>query len=155
MSADRRPRWSHLARRLYGTWRARPLDEDELAWVRHRLRPVEFDLWTAMDWRDQRHALTVAQRFLEAPSTTAGADLAVVAALLHDVGKSVAPLSTKERVLVALVGARTDRQRRYRQHEAIGLDMCRHAGTDPIVLDLLAGIGERDVLAALRRADDL
>lgn len=155
MSAVRRPRWSHLARRLIWTWRARPLGEDELAWVRECLRPTEFALWTAMDWRDQRHAVTVAHRFLDAPGTTAGADPAVVAALLHDVGKSVAPLSTKERVLVALVGARTDRQRRYQQHEAIGLGLCRDAGTDPVVLELLAGIGERDVLAALRRADDL
>lgn len=155
MSTVRRPRWTHLARRLVGTWRARPLDVAELAWVRQRLRPAEFELWMAMDWRDQRHAVTVARRFLEAPGTTVASEPGVVAALLHDVGKSVAPLSTMERVLVSVVGGRTDRQRRYQQHEAIGLDMCRRAGTDPVVLDLLAGIGQRDVLAALRRADDL
>lgn len=155
MSAVSRPRWSHLARRLYGTWRSRPLGEDELAWVRQRLRRTELALWMAMDWRDQRHAVTVARRYLEAPGSTVASDAAVVAALLHDVGKSAAPLSTLERVIVALVGGLTERQRRYQQHEVIGLDMCREAGTDPNVLALLAGTGDDDVVAALRRADDL
>lgn len=155
MSAKARPRWSHLARRLIGTWRARPLDDTERSWVEQRLGPDEFELWTSMDRRDQRHALTVARRYLLDPGLPATADLGVVAALLHDVGKATANLSTVQRVLVSLIGARTERQRRYRQHEAIGLDLCRRAGTDPVVLDLLAGIGDPALLEALRRADDL
>lgn len=155
MSVAARPRWSHLARRLVGTLRARPLEEAEVAWVKQRLGSDEFEIWSSMDWRDQRHALTVAHRYLVDPGVPTVADLAVVAALLHDVGKAIANLSTAERVLVAVIGARTERQRRYRQHEAIGLDLCREAGTDPAVLDLLAGVGDPVVLGALRRADDL
>lgn len=155
MFAASRPRWTHLARRLLGTWRARPLDAAELAWVRQRLGSAEFELWSSMDWRDQRHALTVAHRYLVDPGVPTSADLAVVAALLHDVGKARARLSTTERVLVAVIGARTERQRQYLRHESAGLDLCRRAGTDPVVLGLLAGVGDPAVVRALRRADDL
>lgn len=155
MSTDRRPTLGHLARRLLGTVRARPLDDSELAWVREHLGPAEFEIWSSMDWRDQRHSVTVARRFLDVSGAATSPDQGVVAALLHDVGKASANLSTLERILVSVIGGRTERQRRYVEHEALGLEMCRRAGSDPIVLELLSGIGDPDVLDALRRADDL
>ena len=79
----------------------------------------------------------------------------VAAALLHDVGKTRSDLSTGERVLATLVGPRTRRFREYHDHERIGWDMCREAGSSPATLDLLAGRADPAVVDALCRADNI
>lgn len=149
----------HLSRRWWGTLRARPLSHDELAWVRERLSDEEFRLWSTMDWRDQRHAHQVAQRFETSWRTerdsVAPEREAVAAALLHDVGKAESQLSTLERVLVTVLGGRTSRFRSYLDHETIGWEMCRRAGSSVITLDLLAGRGDPAVQELLRRSDDI
>lgn len=149
----------HLSRRWWGTVRARPLREDELSWVKERLLDEEFALWTTMDWRDQRHALLVAERFdglrSAAPAAHVPEREVVAAALLHDVGKAESKLSTLERVLVTIVGGRTDRFRSYLEHESLSWELCRRAGSSAITLDLLAGRGDPSVQELLRRADDI
>lgn len=149
----------HLSRRWWGTVRARPLEADEISWVRERLSEAEFALWITMDWRDQRHALLVAQRFealrSAAPAIAVSEREAVAAALLHDVGKAESQLSTLERVVVTIVGGRTERFRSYVDHESVGWELCRRAGSSSITLDLLAGAGDPLLQDLLQRADDL
>jgi hypothetical protein len=53
------------------------------------------------------------------------------------------------------VGPRTRRFREYHDHETIGLDMCRRAGSTERTLSLLEGRGNQRVVDALRRADDI
>lgn len=97
--------------------------------------------------------MLVARRFVELfPVATRDH---VAAALLHDVGKSRSDLSTNARVLATLLGARTKRFRLYHDHEAIGFEMCRQAGSTAETLGLLAGTAELDIVNALRRADDI
>ncbi len=62
-------------------------------------------------------------------------------ALLHDVGKTASGLGTLRRVVATLVGPRTDRLRRYHDHEAIGADMAARAGSDPVTVALIRGEG--------------
>lgn len=152
-------KWSapvHLIRRWWGTIRAVPLEASELEWVRSTLLPAEWTLWSAMDWRDQRHSHHVARRFVEPiPGENAPSRSEIAAALLHDVGKTASRLTTVERVVATIVGGRTERFRTYRDHEVIGLDMCRRAGSDPVTLALLAGEGDDTMRRRLSRADDL
>lgn len=151
----------HLGRRLWGSWRATPLNEKELAWVRTFLRDGEFTVWISMAWRDQRHAFQVAQRFVTlttkfSPSLDSTLDRdAMAAALLHDVGKATTPLSTGQRVVATLVGGRTQRFRSYLDHEAVGYELCRQVGSTDTTLDLLAGRGDPLLVALLRQADEI
>lgn len=147
---------AHLIRRWWGTIRAEPLGVSELEWVRSTLHASEWNMWVAMDWRDQRHAHQVARRFVETiPGEETPTRAAIAAALLHDVGKVASGLTTFERVLASILGGRTARWRAYIGHEAIGLDMCRRAGSDPETLALLSGEGDEVVRRRLARADDL
>lgn len=146
----------HLIRRWWGTIRAQPPTRSELDWVRTNLLPQEWTLWASMDWRDQSHSYQVARRFVEpmhgeSPPSRA----AIAAALLHDVGKVASDLTTFERVLATIIGGRSARFRAYFDHESIGLDMCRRAGSDPVTLALLAGEGDDATRRRLSRADDL
>lgn len=137
------------------------LTEDEQTWVRQFLLDDEFTLWMTMDWRDQRHALQVAHRFAASmEDASSGVEstqkrAVMAAALLHDVGKAISQLSTVERVLVTVIGGRTERFRSYLDHESLGLDLCRKAGSDRITLDLLGGNGDPTVQNLLRRADEI
>jgi len=102
---------------------------------------------------DRRHAITVARRFEMLVPDASRDQLA--AALLHDVGKTVADLSTFERVVATLVGGRTRRFRQYHDHEALGLDLCRGAGSSERTLALLRGDDRAEIVDALHRADDI
>lgn len=147
---------THLVRRWWRTVRAEPLSPAEQEWVRIQLLTSEWSLWSTMDWRDQRHSFQVARRFEEAMSGSIPlARSAIAAALLHDVGKAASRLSTYERVLVTLIGGRTERWRAYLDHEAAGVDLCRRAGSDPQTLALLAGEGDERLQQGLQRADEI
>ena len=74
----------HLARRLFGYVASRAPTHDELDAVRTQLSPELFDLFVTMNHQDQRHGIQVATRVSDTDLTEA--------ALLHDVGKAVAPL---------------------------------------------------------------
>ena len=116
------------------------------------LSAKEFPLWSAMQRADRAHSLKVLRRLMEQRPTTSRAEKC--AALLHDVGKSVSKLSTMGRVMATLLGGCTPRMRLYRSHEAIGARMLEGV-SEPLTVDLVAGRGPDDSLAALRRADNV
>ncbi|MEA3185235.1 MAG: hypothetical protein QOJ74_1712, partial [Ilumatobacteraceae bacterium] len=72
-------------------------------------------------------------------------------ALLHDVGKIDSSLGTSGRVVATVVGPRTARYRSYHDHVRIGADMLVAAGSSPLTIDLVRGIGR--AAAALAQAD--
>ena len=107
-------------------------------------------MWRSMPPTDRRHSIEVTRRFLArrmnaTPAETAGA-------LLHDVGKLDAGIGTFGRVVATLVGPRTEAFRRYHDHEAIGARWLAEAASDPVTVDLVAGVGP--AAADLRAADD-
>jgi hypothetical protein len=119
--------------------------DDDFA--RQRLPHPELELYLAMDRRDRHHAVAVARSLLARDPHAD--DLLMRAALLHDVGKAIAPYRAWERILVHLYtpaeeraapAALADAWRRHRQHPALGAQRIREAGGDPLVADL----GARD-----------
>jgi putative nucleotidyltransferase with HDIG domain len=116
----------------------------DLAEVRAHLDPQLTELFLRMAVRDQVHALRVLHRLDGAEP------LLQQAALLHDIGKSEAPLGTIGRSLMVLagaIGARGllmrvpgigPRVRRYLDHPRIGADLLRHAGADAPLVQIVA-----------------
>jgi putative nucleotidyltransferase with HDIG domain len=101
---------------------------------------------------DQRHSIEVARRFSAILAEAQREDMA--AALLHDVGKLASGLGTFARVAATLVGPRSGRLRQYHDHERLGAEMLRTAGSSPETIALVANTSLRgDVAAALRHAD--
>lgn len=147
-------RATHLARRFVGalSGAAPPAADD--AWAVQRLTDAEVELWWQMQHQDRRHSVDVARRFVDlAPQAPRAA---VAAALLHDVGKIESRLGTMARVLATVVGPRTTRLRHYHDHERIGVDLLRAAGSDPLTIALVDGTAGDAVLSdALRRADNI
>lgn len=78
------------------------------------------------------------------------------AALLHDIGKIAAPLSTTMRVVATFVGSRTAAFRAYHDHEAIGLQLLENR-SDPRTIQLLRGMysGEEMFLSDNRSITDV
>jgi hypothetical protein len=147
-------RVGHLARR----WRT-SLDRSSLSaadddFVRRVLTAGEYDLWSNMTLADRRHSIVVARRFVNFAPDADEAEIA--AALLHDVGKTQAPLATTERIFATVLGSvlRLRRWDAYRRHEEIGLELCRRLPSRPRTLALLAG-EDGPLIDALRRADDV
>ncbi len=70
-------------------------------WAAQRLEGDELALFASMTVRDRVHSVAVARR-VEAALIGSAVDWAVRAALLHDVGKSLAPLGTTGRVIASL-----------------------------------------------------
>ncbi|NLA36625.1 MAG: hypothetical protein GX868_13215 [Actinobacteria bacterium] len=126
-----------------------PASED-LQWALARLNERERALFTRMSNQDQRHAIRVARRTeasydLVEPSL----DVALAAALLHDIGKVSAGLGTYGRVVAALCEAAggadmaeiwqqrpgiTRRIGMYLRYTEIGVDLLRLAESDPVVV---------------------
>jgi hypothetical protein len=69
------------------------------------------------------------------------------------VGKQVAALGTFARVAATVVGPRTERFRQYHDHERVGAEMLRDAGSDERTIEMVLGLGRR--ADALRWADDV
>lgn len=169
---------AHLAGRFFGALLARAPDRAEQAWVAARLAPAEFELWRRMSRPDRRHALAVA-RTVAGGLPGGGADRGplVAAALLHDVGKVTAGLGTWARVGATVIGGLGGRSRAedwtrrggprarigaYLRHPALGAELCRQAGSDPLVcawaaehhLPVARWSVPADVGALLKAADD-
>jgi hypothetical protein len=150
----------HLARRFWRSLSRRPPAPADAAWGEAFLRPDELRLWRQLSNVDRRHALEVARSFHEVWPDASRAELA--GALLHDIGKLDAQLGTVLRVLASVIGPRTDRLRRYHDHEAIGARWLQRDGSDPVTVALVDGSAAASddrrlgsAAAALRWADDL
>lgn len=142
-------RLSHLGRRFCGSLSRRPPETDEVEWALRQLLPGEATLWLQMPVQDRRHSIVVARRFQEHAAASARAEVA--GALLHDVGKTASSLGTFSRVVATLIGPRTKRFRWYHDHESLGIQMLRAAGSDVETLALIDGSGRN--ASALRAAD--
>jgi hypothetical protein len=150
---------AHLTKRTWHSYRARPLTPEEKQRVADVLLPGELGLWERFPTEDQRHSYVVFIRFQERCPT------ALVehsrAALLHDIGKIVAPLSTTLRVIATFVGPRTAAFRTYHDHEAIGLELLEAVSHHETlrVLKAMYDTGSGDspdpVVSALYDADNL
>lgn len=142
----------HLCRRTWlslsdGRLRAGDVDE-----VRSVLVDNEFRLWNQMAEVDRRHSVRVLRRFNERLGDATRDERAAV--LLHDVGKSAAPIGTLRRILVTSGIDRSDTGRRYRRHEVLGIEMLVSAGVDPAVVGCLRGDCRKEFLDAFGSADD-
>lgn len=120
----------HLARRFIGYVTSKPPTAAELATVRSQLGAGFFDLFAMMSPQDQRHAIQVAARV--------GDDTLLEAALLHDIGKSVAHVGPVGRSCATIAGALSisvsGSWDLYLDHGAIGASMLETAGAEEITI---------------------
>jgi putative nucleotidyltransferase with HDIG domain len=141
---------AHLAKRLASAlWPAGPAADDE-RWALERLLPGERELWRRMRGPDRRHAVAVArasERLLDGAGEAPRREI-IAAALLHDVGKVASPLGPLGRTAATvtavvlgperLAGSESSgwraATRLYVQHDRIGGELLREAGSDPFTI---------------------
>lgn len=154
---------------------ARPLTRGEQRDVAEVLSPVQLALFRQMSTSDQRHSLKVVRTLTAMGMTTR--DL-LVAALLHDIGKSRYHLHLWERVMVVVIRAfgpttasrwgkeHANGWRRpfviYQQHSQWGADMAVAAGCSALTVELIQkhhdqgeAPADSGLLCALQLADSL
>ncbi len=155
--------------------RPRPLTPAEKAEVEGVLGAGLAQLFRRQTLGEQAHCLRVMRTVVNAGGPYAARRELLQAALLHDVGKSVAPLSLADRTLVVLArrlapgAARRWGQgppRGWRrpfataqQHPEWGADLCTAAGAPPLTVDLIRRhqmprAPADELLATLQAADD-
>ena len=134
----------HWAGRFVRSLRRVEPQRADQQWAGEWMSPPECALFDSMDGRDQVHSIAVARRVAEST-----ADRRVIAAaLLHDVGKSVAKYGVVGRVMATvlgvvggdrltqrwskLAGAR-GRMASYLDYPEIGRALLVEAGSDPMV----------------------
>jgi putative nucleotidyltransferase with HDIG domain len=142
---------THLAKRFLGAlWPGGPRAEDE-RWALAQLLPGERELWRRMRGPDRRHAVAVARasaRLLDDAGETPRREV-LAGALLHDVGKVATPLNPIGRAaataaavvlgperLAGGAGATGWRAaaRSYLEHDRVGGELLREAGSDPFTI---------------------
>ena len=147
----------HLVRRFFTSLSKRTPDIKDVAWVNERLLENEFALWNRMKPHDQRHSIEVANRFTRLHPTFTRDEVA--AALLHDIGKVESELGVVGRVVATIVGPKGEKFRRYHEHELIGLNLCRNAGSSAETLRLLDWSTQESrnnlIVKLLRQADQI
>lgn len=167
---------AHRARRFVRSlWPGGPRADDQ-RWAEAQLLPGELELWRSMSGPDRRHAVGVARRTVAALDDRATRPV-VAAALLHDVGKTVAGLGTYGRVVATLCGAVTDSDTQdlwvkgrgftrkvglYLGYPPLGADLLQLAGSDELTVAWAREHHEppehwsipRDVAEVLADADD-
>ncbi|MEP7357348.1 MAG: HD domain-containing protein [Anaerolineales bacterium] len=145
----------------------RPPGPRDLAEARRALTPALAALFERQTPGEQAHALRVMRRVAASGVHTGRLEL-LQAALLHDVGKTRAPLSLPERVAVVLAGrlwpglVRRGGWRPFvtaRCHADWGAELCAQAGAPPLTVELVrrhqTPAGRDDaLLAVLQMADD-
>jgi hypothetical protein len=141
----------HLRRRFFASLSRRAPSVADEQWSERWLLPTEIELWRRMANPDRRHAIVVARRFADQRPGATRAEMA--GALLHDVGKVEAGLGTVARVAATVVGPRTARFRTYHDHETIGARFAEAAGSDPVTVALIEGVGPAAL--DLRAADNV
>jgi len=145
----------HRVPRFFGSLRPGPPTADDLSWAGEHLNEREQRLLTLMSNPDQRHAIRVGRRVEAAYADAGGAvagvplEVALAAALLHDVGKSEARLGTYGRVVATFSGVvggldlaeiwqeRSGFTRKvglYLRYGIIGAEMLQIAGSDERVV---------------------
>lgn len=129
----------HLAARFVTSLPPTPPSVADEVWVDRHLLAGERALWVQLSNQDRRHSAAVARRFVAARPEATRAEIA--GAMLHDVGKIECGLGTFGRVLGTLVGPRTAAFRAYHDHEQIGAEMARRAGSDAATVELIAQRG--------------
>lgn len=108
--------------------------------------------WEGMAVQDRLHAIRVLARF---DALMPGAPDAVRrGVLLHDVGKNVSRLGFLRRVAATVLGPVRPSWRTYLDHERIGAELLRCAGSEDATWRLVRGDADPAVLRALRLADD-
>lgn len=140
----------HLARRFVFSLSRREPGVADTAWVDSQLLDGESRLWHAMTTADRRHSIMVARRFKGSGDWSRDE---IAGALLHDVGKLDSGLGTLGRVVATIVGPRTERMRRYHDHERLGADLLVAAGSSGVTVDLVLGRGR--AASALAKADNI
>jgi putative nucleotidyltransferase with HDIG domain len=144
----------YRARQFRGAWRAKT-SAVELDQGREILNPEQMELFRRMQARDQAHSLAVMAQIRKAPGDVSEDDLheLLVAALLHDVGKSRYPLNVWERVIIVLseamfpslverFGAASPQGWRKvfviaKMHPSWGAAMAAEAGATPLAVELI------------------
>lgn len=125
----------HLVRRFFQVSFARSLTAAEQARVAAVLDPPQWALFRSQDRADQRHAHTVMTRVAAA----AGDGDVLVAALLHDVGKSGLGMGAVARTVATLCARlrlpATRRMRAYADHGRIGAERLAAIGAGPLAVD--------------------
>ncbi len=145
-------RIQHLLKRAWTSFDNRPLSFHHVERAERILNPDEFELWWKMEPRDQLHSIVVLDRFLQIIPYAKREEQA--AALLHDVGKTCAPLGWTMRIIATVVGPRGQRFRAYHDHESLGLSLLANISHER-TLALLGGSAEPLYVEALRRADEI
>lgn len=97
-------RLSHLSRRFFTSLAPGGPSAVNREWVASQLTDAELVLWSRMSGPDRRHSVTVARRVERSLGDEATREV-VAAALMHDVGKSVAGLRTYGRVIATVSAA--------------------------------------------------
>lgn len=141
---------AHLARRFITSLSRREPAAEDTVWADLHLLDGESRLWHRMTAADRRHSILVARRFESSGSWTRDE---MAGALLHDVGKLDSGLEVFGRVIATIVGPRTQRFRRYHDHERIGADLLVAAGSTEITVELVVGRGR--AAPALVEADNI
>ncbi len=145
--------WLHLSKRFFGSWSSAQPPVEDREWALSWLLPGEAALWESMPVEDLRHTIRVARAYLAASPEATRAEMA--AALLHDIGKVASGLGTMGRVAAKVIGPRSRRFKLYADHEPIGADMLRHAGSDPLTIEMIDGtVQDVSLLAKLLAADN-
>lgn len=129
----------HLAARFFTSLPPTPPSVVDEVWVEDRLLPSERELWVQLSNQDRRHSVAVARRFVAARPGATREEIS--GAILHDVGKIDCGLGTFGRVAATLVGPHTTAFRSYHDHEEIGAEMARRAGSEPATVELIAQRG--------------
>lgn len=143
----------HRARRFFESLRPGPPSSSDVEWALGLLNEREQRLFSQMSNPDKRHAVRVARRVEAASDELAGVEVpievALSAALLHDVGKTEAHLGTYGRTIATLSGVvggldlaeiwqdRTGFTRKvglYLRYGIIGAEMLELAGSDERVI---------------------
>ncbi len=142
----------HLSRRFFTSLSRREPSVAETEWADSHLLVGESLLWHRMAVPDRRHSITVARRFESRGGTWSRDEMA--GALLHDIGKLDSGLGTLGRVVATIAGPRSDRFRRYHDHERRGAEMLLEAGSSEVTIETRARARAR-AAPALRDADDI
>jgi len=132
------PLW-HLTARFVTSLPPTPPPVADEVWVDRHLLTGERALWVQLSNQDRRHSVAVARRFVRERPQATRAEIA--GAILHDVGKIECGLGTFGRVLATLVGPRTAAFQAYHDHEEIGAEMARRAGSEHATVELIAQRG--------------